>query len=377
MIQTQRFSSLVGKIYDCVAEPSRWPAVLGEITQEFEGIIATIAVLDISTRTSRFSTAYGDPKILQPLITQYAADMPFYHVIPKMPIDVPVTMAQVCAAHGPDGVDILHASRLWTEWFLPNNIADAMCTNIISARDRVAAFVLNVANDRRPIDDADMQRLSMLTPHIRRAVTIGDLFESHQLNSQVFRSAIDNLQTAVLIVSYDLTILHANAKATSLFELPQSSWSVTRNRLSLKDPRLNSALLETVRTGSTNEEGLGARGIGLPIAGSEPMIAHILPLAQRKYVFQEGAAAAIFVTMRGATPVVSGETIAALYGLTAGETRAALAVTSGQNRNEISRELGVALGTLKSQLESVFSKTGVSSQRELEILLREFDSPLI
>jgi DNA-binding CsgD family transcriptional regulator len=251
-----------------------------------------------------------------------------------------------------------------------------MCTNIIKAKDRVAAFVINISNDRRPINDNDIEQLSLLTPHIRRAVTIGDLFELNQRNSQVFRTAIDNLQTAVLIVSKDLTILHANAKATTLLESPESSWAVVRNRMSLKNQRLNNALLETVRTGSTNEEGLGTRGIGLPIAGSEPMIAHILPLAQRKYVFHEGAAAAIFITMRGATPVIGGETIAALYGLTAGETRVALAVTSGQNRNEISNQLGVALGTLKSQLESVFSKTGVSSQRELEILLREFDSPL-
>jgi len=109
MMEAKRFSDIVGLIYDCVPEPSGWQNVLRILTEEFRGIIATLAVLDINTRTSRFGAAHGDPRIVDPLVTTYAAHMPFYDLVARIDTDEPQTFAALCALHGPNGREVLHA----------------------------------------------------------------------------------------------------------------------------------------------------------------------------------------------------------------------------------------------------------------------------
>lgn len=58
-----------------------------------------------------------------------------------------------------------------------------------------------------------------------------------------------------------------------------------------------------------------------------------------------------------------------LYGLTPAESRLARMLSSGNSLSDISRELGVGLGTLRIQLKSIFGKTATSRQGELIALL--------
>jgi DNA-binding CsgD family transcriptional regulator len=373
-----QFSTLVGKIYDCVAEPEQWTDVLQGLTEEMEGVVATLAVLDLKTRTSRFGAAFGAAEIIEPLVTRYAAEMPFYHVVPKLPIDVPITMPQLCALHGPDGMDLLQASRLWTEWFMPHHITDAMCTNIIKSPDRVAALVINVSESRRSIDQNDIDKLSLITPHIRRAVTIGDLFDLQKRNANMFQSTLDGLQTGVLIVGEDLDLLYANQTAEQFLADHSPVISAHGNRVSLINPHSQKALTNAVAIGLRNEAALGARGIGLPLPGPTPCVAHVLPLANRSMTghLRKEAAAAIFICKAGDSPQPHMDAIAALFGLTAAEQRVALQVASGLNRQTIASANHVSAGTVKSQLEAIFDKTGTSSQRELEKLLRDLSPPI-
>jgi DNA-binding CsgD family transcriptional regulator len=367
IFEANRFSNLVGQIYDCVAEPSRWVDVLSELTQEFDGVIATLAVLDVKNRSTRFGSAYGEPSIVEPLVTRYAADMPFYHLVPKAPIDVPITIAQLCAMHGPDGVDVFHASRLWTEWFIPNRIVDAMCTNIINANDRIAAFVINVSEDRPSISQSDIDKLSLITPHIRRAISIGDLFELHQRTSGMFRATLDDMHTGVLIVGHDLELHYANKAAEQFWTGENPAVSVTGNRIALNNLHSQRALEQTVAIGQRDEATLGTRGIGIPWPGSTPCVAHVLPLANRNLpgLFRDDAVAAIFISRSGQELQPHMDAIAVLFGLTVAEQRVARQVANGLNRQAIAVANDVTDGTVKSQLDAIFDKTDTSNQREL------------
>ncbi|WP_181166665.1 hypothetical protein [Mesorhizobium sp. B2-5-4] len=46
------------------------------------------------------------------------------------------------------------------------------------------------------------------------------------------------------------------------------------------------------------------------------------------------------------------------------------------SQREIAAASGVSDGTIKSQLATIFDKTGTGDQRELELLIRELSSPL-
>jgi DNA-binding CsgD family transcriptional regulator len=365
-------------IYDCVAEPLGWHDVLGVLTDEFQGKIATLAVLDTATKASRFGAAYGDRAILDPLINTYAAEMPFYDVVPKCAIDVPVTMAQLSALHGPDGYELLLQSRLWTEWFVPHGLGDALCTNILKTGKRIGALVINVGRERQLISPSDIDRLSLIIPHVRRAVTIGDLFELERRKAELLRNTIDALDIAVLIVGDSMHLKYANPAAEALLAGNAGACAILGGRVTVADPRSRRALEESIAIGLRDESKLGSRAIGLPLPGAVPLIAHVLPLGDRRQAlaYGEDAAAAIFIAMPGDSPEPALEAIAALFGLTGAERRVAAQVARGMNRHTIAAANQVSDGTVKSQLDSIYDKTGASNQRELEKLLRDLTPPL-
>jgi DNA-binding CsgD family transcriptional regulator len=103
-----------------------------------------------------------------------------------------------------------------------------------------------------------------------------------------------------------------------------------------------------------------------------------MPLVQREISarMSQHAAAAIFIAAAGTTPTPALDAIAALFGLTAAEKRVAGHVAAGRTRKAIAAAAGVSDDTIKSQLATIFDKTGTGDQRELELLIRELSPPL-
>jgi DNA-binding CsgD family transcriptional regulator len=103
-----------------------------------------------------------------------------------------------------------------------------------------------------------------------------------------------------------------------------------------------------------------------------------MPLARREISarISQRAAAAIFIAPAGSSPMPAIEAIAALFGLTAAEKRVAAHVAAGLTRREIATAGGVSDGTVKSQLATIFDKTGTGDQRGLQLLIRELSPPL-
>jgi DNA-binding CsgD family transcriptional regulator len=63
------------------------------------------------------------------------------------------------------------------------------------------------------------------------------------------------------------------------------------------------------------------------------------------------------------------EVLRAFFGLTPAEARVAMMLGDGNSPREIGQRLGVSSNTVKSQLASIYSKTGTSRQAQLVRLL--------
>ena len=63
------------------------------------------------------------------------------------------------------------------------------------------------------------------------------------------------------------------------------------------------------------------------------------------------------------------ETLCALFGLTPAEARVAHALGRGARIEDMAREFGSSLGTIRTQLKAVFAKTGAHSQAQLMSVL--------
>lgn len=369
---------VVEAIYDSIADVDRWQATLEAICNLAEGRLAMLAVIDTISSSARFSVSCGDPAVLEPLKHDYGSQVPFYAAVPKMEIDVPFTVDSIYALQGPDTRQRWLESRIVREWVQPNRLDDFFWVALMKRPTRIGTLMVVTDKDRRQISREDLELVCLLAPHVRRAVTIGDLFEAERRKAEIFRSIIESLDHPVLIVAEDMTIIFANPSAEALLA-ENISVACVRGQLSFTYANANAAIGRAVQLGTRDEFALGPCGINIPLAKTAvPAVAHVMPLARREISarISQRAAAAIFIAAAGSTPTPALDAIAALFGLTAAERRVAGHVAAGLTRKEIAAAGGVSDGTVKSQLATIFDKTGTGDQRELELLMRELSPPL-
>jgi DNA-binding CsgD family transcriptional regulator/PAS domain-containing protein len=369
----QSITDLVGSLYDCIPDDTRWAGVLDDVRVLCDGYLATLAVVDTHSNTPRFSVACGNKQALEPLLTHYAQGMPFYAAVPKMELDVPLTIDSIYELQGPDTRDTWLNSKMATEWAIPNNIDDCFWVPVMKQPDRVGNLVVITHRDRPQITKPEIAMVASLAPHIRRAVSIGDLFEMERRKGEIFRDVVDALSHPVLIVSADMHIIFANLAAENLLREKIIASSI-RGELSLTYGHAHRAISQAVATGTKDEFALGAMGINVPMANAPtPSVAHVLPLAQRdpSQRVSQRAAAAIFIASAGNTPSPAMDAIAALFGLTAAEKRVACQISLGKSRQEIALASGLSDGTIKTQLSAIFDKTNTEDQRDLALLIRD------
>ncbi len=114
---------------------------------------------------------------------------------------------------------------------------------------------------------------------------------------------------------------------------------------------------------------------GVPLPGEDVIVlsrpsgllefsALVSPLAANQDVFREPLAA-IFLSETSRPIEIDPRRLEKLYNITLCEARVASLLVQGLNLNNAATYLGVSLNTVRSQLKSVFSKTGCDRQLEL------------
>jgi DNA-binding NarL/FixJ family response regulator len=88
------------------------------------------------------------------------------------------------------------------------------------------------------------------------------------------------------------------------------------------------------------------------------------------------ATAAVFVADAGKPVDMPGDAMRLLYDLTPAEQRVFELLVAGRATNEIAETLGVLPGTVRTQIQRVFEKTGRHTRADLVRLSREIAQPV-
>ena len=369
-----KLPEVVESVYDCIPDTDRWQPTLETIRGLFDGHLATLGVIDTASRKARLMISCGDRALLEPLINDYAAEVPLYAALPRMEIDVPFTIDAVYALQGPDARQTWIDSRIAREWVVPNHLDDFFWVALMKQPTRVGTMMIVTHKDRHQITAEELRSVGLLAPahaprshdrrHVRGRAAQWPDFPDHRRGARAPRA--DRVGGHADPVRQPRGRDDARrpghdplAARPAAFFLSAGAWRGRPARSSF---------------GMRDEFGLGPAGINVPLARvNVPAVAHVLPLGRRDAAARMAhrAAAAIFIAAAGAAPLPALDAIAALFGLTAAEKRVAGHVAAGFNRTDIAAAAGVSDGTVKTQLAAIFDKTGAHDQRELELLIRE------
>lgn len=374
----EKFSDLIGTIYDCVIAPERWTGVLDEICTEFGFATGALSVASLTNMKAVVNAVSGSD------LTQMAQNAIGYGAdiielwggterIQQYPLGEPIVQSQAVRQ------DIISSNRYYREWALPKGLFDAVALGLVRDRTMVGNAIFSQHESVGPIDDAQVGGLRLLAPHIRRAVTISNFFDMKAVEAATFAATVETLTVGVVLADEDSKIVHSNAAATAMLAAGDPI-VVRQGRIAVQSGTTTSTLQSAVAQAAKDEATLGQKGIGIPIPrpGGDPLVIHVLPLRRshmRSGLIQR-AAAAVFVASASGPPRLPHDALNQLYDLTPAEIRIFELICEGHTRDAISAQLSVSVSTVKSHLLHVFEKTGCRRQVDLVRLAKSLSFPV-
>jgi DNA-binding CsgD family transcriptional regulator/PAS domain-containing protein len=365
-VDAERLSDLIGALYDCVLDPSRWDSTLDEIRKFLGCANVVLSSLDLRTDSFRVQKVIGIEPFWLAKATETGPEFAkVYHTIPDLltrPMDEPISPSR-----DGDRAAVL-ANRHYLEWAKPQGLIDSIAIFLMRSPERLAEFSLGRHESVGLITDREVRLLRLLAPHLRRAVTITDLIDMKSLEAASLGCALDTLAPGVVLVAEDGTILHVNRAAAGMLDRG-SPIAASRGRLRTADAYATERLHRVLSLAANNETEIAASGVGIALGGSSDGVAtaHILPLARGEVRTRllPRAVAAVFVASDLNLPFRRLDAVAEAFGLTPAETRVLDRLLHGDSIAEAAAAMNVAVTTVKTHRSRLLSKTGTRRQANL------------
>lgn len=216
----------------------------------------------------------------------------------------------------------------------------------------------------RPFLAEDEAKLGALAPHFTQAMAIRQRLRTPSAAQGAAVIALERLSTAVVVLAKDRKIILANPAADELFS--KSGVALVRDGRICPCEASQLAALERALEACSSYRfdarfSLSVRLAGAPGSG---VVARLAPPPISTPKSSEAAAIA-FVVREAQCELNPRTMVSALYKLTPMETALVEALSDGMTPDAFAEMRQVGLATVKTQLRSVFSKTGTRRQSDL------------
>jgi DNA-binding CsgD family transcriptional regulator/PAS domain-containing protein len=365
---------LIGSIYDCALDPSRWDQTLSDIADVFDGSPLLLSLIDRRHHRFLFHKSVGlkpdeiegQPKYLSEINAALGDALASWPSLDEPHVESRHTSPAY-----------IRTSPYFQEWVKPTGMVDFMKFFLMHTPTRLS--LLSVGRNERQgiITEREIELGKLLLPHLRRAVTISNVLDVRTIEGRRMAETLDALSCAVLLANEHGTILHTNRAAEPMLD-KGGPFQSAQGVLQATAPSAAAELRSALALATSNEAGIGKGKLAIRLTGPDvpPIFAHVLPLTGSDFRtrLQPAAVAAVLI---GAPPDAQdgADALAAAFGLTPAETRLLANLFGGRTLNETAAALGITRPTAKTHLEHIFLKTGVTRQAELVRLWTGLISP--
>ena len=370
IIDGTEFAEIVGDIYDCVLEPSRWADTLARIASAMQSVGSSVIINDASDAKGGLVFEHGaDQKYLRLFFQRHAAAKP-QEFAEQYSIGVPTTLDALCSEQP-------RAQAFYATFIKPQGFSDLIAIQLLRSGRRVGWLSTARSGIQPRYVEWERQLMHALSPHLCQALALSDAIDLQTLTADRFEQTVDALSAGVFLTERGGRIIYMNRTAQHQLN--------TGNALQLVDGRLiatrsdsNAALARALAAKTCTEAATGTV-LALPDGDGGGYLASVLPLdggARAELMARYRASAGIFVQEQQPAPPTLAEAFARLYGLTPAELKVLLTLSPGLTAKQAARELGLQEPTIKTHLQRIYIKTGMSRQSELVRLLLAHRPPV-
>ena len=370
----EELSLFIGEIYDAAIDASRWRSVLAKAAKFIGGSSAALFSKDAASGAGNIYHEFGtDPHYRQLYFDKYVkldpATTGHFFAEVEQPISVTDLMPY----------DEFLESRFYREWVQPQGVVDFLAAVLDKSVTSVAMFGVFRHESDGLVDEEARQRISLIIPHIRRAVLVSRAIDRKTTEAATFADTLDGLSAGMCLIDADGRVVHTNLAGRTILGM-NDFLSESGGCITARDRDVERMLQELLSAARDSDLAIGTEGIDLPLRAQDGTryVAHVLPLTsgvRRRAGIAYSAVAALFIRKSTIEVPSTPEVIARAYHLTPTELRVLLAIVEVGRVPEVAVALGVAESTVKTHLGHLFEKTGVTRQADLVKIVAGFLTP--
>lgn len=264
-------------------------------------------------------------------------------------------------------------TRFFREWLAPQGIVAAAGSMVLNEGDWCTQIVLQRSSAQPLFSRDDLNTLDRLMPHMRRALRMRERLADLEQGQGLLGGSLDVPAIPTLLLDEQNLVAYVNRGAAALLAADDSPLRLESGRLIARNREVNQRLhyeIGCAVRASRGESVVLEEVVRVPRGERLPLSLLITPLRPTKdpAAWPHGAAL-IFVFDPLDLPKLSTERVRKMFNLTAAEAHLAAALCRGATLDEVAAERKVSAHTVKSQLKSVFLRTGTNRQTELVALL--------
>lgn len=360
---------LSGLLYQAAYDDSLWSIACNAIRQEFDCSAATLMI----RHGSRFNRVHGD-------CDPYYSDLYWHHLIHDDPLQAGPANDPERSVYTDQSVlnkSDFHKTAMFNEWFAPQKIQGVLLLKTFDQHGVNTIFTLNRGAgqaDFNANDIAAMQALDPIVAHVTRA-------RQHMatLRLRTRSTTFDEMYVGHIVVDKHRRALHMNATADKLFLNASLPLLMNQNRLDTRDGKTTDALQRLISQSCAgpNHPGVAGGELLLRTGDAPSLTLSVYPLpADMDQGIGTQYAASIVINPIGFTSLAIETRLQNLLGLSNKEAVLAVAMLNGHSPQLAAEQRNVSIATVRSQLASLFQKTGTTRQGQLVALLARLAGPL-
>ena len=207
-VPLETFSKVVEAIYDCALDPTRWQDTIRLIAELCRSQVCIIGVHDYANGRSELAYNLGyEEQFIRLHEEKYAAMNPFWSAILMQPLGVVRTQAMLIDDHE------FWESRFYREWCKPQRFYDMINFKILQTDQRIGWWAAHRLEDQPRYADADVRLVTLLSPHVCRAITISDALNLKTIRSEALETTLNALTSGVYLADSLGRIIYMNQAA--------------------------------------------------------------------------------------------------------------------------------------------------------------------
>lgn len=360
---------VIENIYANLDQPPNWDHLLSTLSQLTGCTAVTLDVFGFSPQSIHYSAMLGmDPNVDAKYLEHYSAS------------DYKVSRALALGGYGVRrDSELLTASELkyspaYNELWRPNHLDNQLHCFSTFENDSAVAISLMTGNKREPFDAETIKLCETLLPHITRAIRIQANLENANALHSAKSDALQALNLGIAIVDSNGQIIFLNdigekicTDKDGLYYSASKLCAMGSNQSQTYNRILRNAIL--VAQGIENKAHMDSMCVKRP-SGKQPYLLSVTPVSnQDSFLGWKNARAIIRITDPEQESSTRLKNLKHVFQLTPAEAKLVEQLMVGKSLNEIAEEFGIAIGTARNQLKSVFQKTQTNGQVPLISLM--------